>query len=243
MNPETRQAEQAALEERILDADARGDSRELTRLQARFRTGGYAVSRVYPGSRVTLATAPSRPARVASRAILDEPIVPTVASTSSTTPIVFGAGAREEIIEAPIDTGLERGGWLVGRFADGAVVVETATLVRLPFNPYLTTSCRLPSEDRALWDQHFSAAGWKVLGDWHVHPKFRGDGQRASEGDRRGWQSLADRRGHPWLGLIVSASSGSEHNGADWRWPRFHGWLAQPNRTIIHPVHLTLSED
>jgi hypothetical protein len=31
--------------------------------------------------------------------------------------------------------------------------------------------------------------------------------------------------------------------GTDWRWPRYSGWLAQPGRNVIDPVHLEFSED
>ena len=247
MTAVTRQAEQRTLEEAILSADARGDTRQLERLQAEFRSRGYAVNRIYPGSSATLTTRmrSTKAATVAhSRSRLrGEPTLPTVATTPSTMPVVFSADARREIILAPIDTGLERGGWLVGRFADGGLVVETATTVRLPFSPYRTTSCRLPAEDRELWQGHFSAAGWSICGDWHCHPQYLPEGPDASEGDRRGWQSLADTRGHAWLGLIVGPCDRSELNGADWRWPRFCGWLAQPGRTVIDPVHLTPSND
>jgi hypothetical protein len=123
------------------------------------------------------------------------------------------------------------------------LVLEQATLVRLPYSPYRTTTVRLPMEDLELWERHFSPAGWRACGDWHVHPRYRPEGQEPSEGDRRGWQSLADTRRHPWLGLIVSGCDEFRDGGTDWRWPRYSGWLAQPGRNVIDPVHLEFSED
>jgi hypothetical protein len=248
LNVETREAEQRQLEERILDADARGDTRELQRLQAQYRTGGYAVTRIHRDATATLAPTRRRSPRAAavphSRSLLrDEPVVPTVAPIASTVLVVFSAGARQAIIDAHIDEGFERGGWLVGRFAGGGLVVEQATLVRLPYFPYQRTTVRLPREDLELWNRHFSAAGWRVCGDWHLHPEFRPEGQGASEGDRRGWQAMADARRHPWLGVIVSACGEFRDGGTDWRWPRYAGWLAHPGRTVLDPVHLELSED
>ena len=99
MNPETREAERRSLEERIVAADAKGDTRELHRLQAQYRSAGYAVTRVYLGASATLAPTPTRSTKAAavpySRSPLrGEPIVPTVASSRSTVPVVFGAGSR-----------------------------------------------------------------------------------------------------------------------------------------------------
>jgi hypothetical protein len=261
--------ERVALEESILRARDQGDTATLARLQGEYRSRRYPNTRTHAGSSTTLrgsstrsrhrveaaawrayadrlkaiaAAGRARPAPRPRNTTPDVPVLPTVARTSSAVPIVFSSDAQYQIRNAPIDAGLERAGWLVGRFAGGGIVIETATVIRLAHSPYLTDSCRLPTEDRELWDRHFGKVGWRVCGDWHCHPQYRPEPE-ASEGDRRGWQVIADGRRHVWLGMIVGGCGDSERNGVDWRWPRYAGWLAHPGRTVLAPVHLTLSED
>jgi hypothetical protein len=246
MNETRKQVEERAeLEQRILAARDRDDTAMLGRLQAEYRSRNYPRTRVHAGGSTTLRS-PSRHnghRASASRSLPGVPIVPTVGATRSTVPVVFSADAQYQIRNAPIDAGLERGGWLVGRFAGGGIVIETATTVNLPFFPYRTTTCRLPTEDLQRWSEHFAKAGWSILGDWHCHPRYRAAGPEASEGDRRGWQVTADERSTPWLGMIVGGCDEFRDGGTDWRWPRYGGWLAQPGRTVIDPVHLELSQD
>lgn len=213
------------LEAEIRRAHEAGDKATLERLQEEYRSGGYPIERVYTGPNAVTIRDEQRSASSTTRPL---PTTPTVRGGSGLTTVI-AADADEAIRESDVSDGLELAGGLYGRWGDNEIHVERATV----FRDTVRTRHRTEIHLRQLqdMDQHFRAAGWRAVGEWHSHVT---PGHPASSPDKNGWIAQADARGLSWLGVIVEPRS--TWTGTDWDRPTFRAFLARPGESRVAPV-------
>lgn len=184
------------LQKRILTAHERGDTRELARLQAQYRTQAV-MSSAGRGYRLAPVRVTDRPAGAIFRAA-NRPTVPAPWPRVSLYEGVLRELRRHEL------TGSERAGWLVGspQPEAGELSVKDAVGLASDEDSFATevglelSQARLI--ERSLPDDEV------VCGDWHSHPW--GDGSPSKQ-DLLAWERTMTslHRSH-WVGLIVRES-------------------------------------
>jgi proteasome lid subunit RPN8/RPN11 len=186
---------------------------------------GSATPEFRAGANYALVDRPSpvRASRAASRSRS------SVASSTSRRVglVVLSAAARGQIIDQVLNfedgphPARESGGWLVGRFEPGALII-TAAYGAGPDSEHRYGSMRLPlAYTRSVVND--LRADERIVGDWHSHS----DASDPSTADRRAWAGLSERAGAPWCGLLVA------RNGADWAYPVFASYLVRGDEQSI----------
>ena len=235
----------------ILRAMADGDDARVRTLQEEFRTG-FAVTRLSPEpprlvygptpSRSTVTPAPAR-STATSHPLDDILRAPVLGVVPGSLTVVLSLAAQEGIRDSPFDDGLELSGGLFGRVVDGELRLENVSVMR---DVRRTSSSTYVSREQIeQMGDHFAAAGWRPVGDWHTHPSFR-DGivTAPSEPDRTAWKLMAERYGVPWVGLILSPHGYSERDGDQWgSFPRVAGWITEPDGSACSPLRLVVETD
>jgi hypothetical protein len=202
------------LEAEILRAHGAGDKATLARLQAEYRSSGHPVERISPAP-ITLrwGSGAQRSRSSSWPAILDDP--PEIRGRSAGAPtVVLTAGVQADFndFNDEISDGREAAGGLYGRVAGNEIVVEAATLIRDQLRE--RKSVHIDNWQLNADADHFRAAGWALLGDWHSHV----EGGPASETDRRAWATTARQRSRiaAWVGLVIEAQHDWLRSDDDW---------------------------
>jgi hypothetical protein len=200
------------LKQQITAARGRGDTRELERLQAIFRTHPgivtTAAGRGHPLPRARIESV--RPVGRLGARVVGGSSTPTVQGpTSWPTTVEFGSNIRE--LFDSFD-GAESGAFLVGPIAsadDDGVILVTHTVA--PAEDYNRSRYRVSLDlDGAIENMIALPSNQTILGDYHLHPA-EGD-THGSSTDVRAWQAMAKFFDKPWLGVVARTAPATAPN-------------------------------
>jgi hypothetical protein len=230
----------------ILLAMADGDDARVRMLQEEFRTG-FAVTRlsaeppqlVWPTTRSTATTG----SRLSTWSPLDDILrAPALGVVPGPLTVVVTLAAQEGIRSTMFDDGLELAGGLYGRLVDGELRLENVSVMRDVCRT--SSSTYISRQQIEQMGDHFAAAGWRPVGDWHTHPSFRDEViTTPSVPDRTAWKLMAERYGVAWVGLILTPWRCTEKDGDVWgSLPRITGWITE-HGSICSPARLVIETD
>lgn len=239
---------QAELEARINQAWERGDRATVVSLQERYRSSGFITERVCSEPiRVVEARSAPRPAPA--------PPTPRPAATirrkgrftrhshPSQIPIIL-AGEVWRFLRSEVEVGnggLEFGGACYGRFVDGeGLRLEQVIHANAEYGRASTRMMFDIPKIEEMRD-HFAAAGWEWVADWHTHPGF--EHTRASDVDCEAWAARARVNGaRVWGGLILTPGG---ELGDRWLHPWVSGYVVEKRadgHSVVSPARLIVED-
>jgi hypothetical protein len=221
-----------SLERRIIEAEERGDRALLEKLQDQYRrevsSGRRSVVRVTDAAGVIrIGSTPAGAAPPTPRATRAPTSTPT-APVRSTLPaaVYIRAALKDGLRRAAVWDGLERGGWLLGRYRGSGIEITYTTDF---FDSDRTSTGVWVDVDQLLRLERDFGPDTFPVGDWHIQP----DTAYPSEGDKKGWRAATRLYGRSWIGLIYTPRSDAEIA----RYPELEGypspsaWVTSDGRT------------
>lgn len=174
------------LETRIMEAHESGNTRELERLQA-----------IYRSSELAIRPSPS-PARVVGGAT--DGLRKSAGQSDGVRAVRFVNGMRRRYLQDlafEAADGREGGGWLFGRAIRSSLFVDDVSNI----------STTLRESNRIHLDiEHANRLAQAKLspptGDWHIHPS----GSGPSSKDKESWLGMSKALGRAYVGIIATPS-------------------------------------
>jgi proteasome lid subunit RPN8/RPN11 len=179
------------LKQQITRARERGETRELQRLQAEYRT--------HPGAVTTAAGRGHHLPQARVSGSLGRPV-----AASLTAPAVQGQSvAITPSVRAFLDDqfdGREQGGFLIGPIGSNGEIFVTGTIAPQHDDAQKTRESIVLDLKEAVRILDTMPADQTIVGDWHCHP-HESDSEPSSA-DIRSWERLSQYFERPWVGLI-----------------------------------------